>query len=181
MEEFMRVSKNEQVIQGIPTGKLNDLDKRVKTLENNPGGSSTWGNITGTLSNQADLQTALNSKQATLVSGTNIKTINGNTLLGSGDILISGSLTKGIVEVDFGSNTTQSDIATVSVVDATITPTSYPSVSMYALATTDHDPDDYMVEGLVPFITNVSNGVGFDISVRAPNMTFGKYKVTYQF
>lgn len=32
-----------------------------------------------------------NNKQATLVSGTNIKTINGNTLLGSGDITISGS------------------------------------------------------------------------------------------
>lgn len=35
-------------------------------------------------------QTALNAKQATLVSGTNIKTINGATLLGSGDITISG-------------------------------------------------------------------------------------------
>lgn len=35
-------------------------------------------------------QTALNTKQETLVSGTNIKTINGTTLLGSGDIAISG-------------------------------------------------------------------------------------------
>ena len=35
-------------------------------------------------------QTALNAKQATLVSGTNIKTINGTTLLGSGDLVISG-------------------------------------------------------------------------------------------
>lgn len=34
---------------------------------------------------------ALNGKQATLVSGTNIKTINGNSLLGSGDISISGT------------------------------------------------------------------------------------------
>jgi hypothetical protein len=31
-----------------------------------------------------------NNKQAALVSGTNIKTINGNTLLGSGDLTISG-------------------------------------------------------------------------------------------
>ena len=30
------------------------------------------------------------SKQATLVSGTNIKTVNGNTLLGSGDLVVSG-------------------------------------------------------------------------------------------
>ncbi|MBK9497427.1 MAG: hypothetical protein IPO08_23475 [Xanthomonadales bacterium] len=35
-------------------------------------------------------QTALSGKQATLVSGTNIKTVNGQSLLGSGDISISG-------------------------------------------------------------------------------------------
>jgi len=34
--------------------------------------------------------TALAGKQATLVSGTNIKTVNGNTLLGSGDLTIAG-------------------------------------------------------------------------------------------
>lgn len=34
-------------------------------------------------------QTALNTKQATLVSGTNIKTINGNSILGGGDITIT--------------------------------------------------------------------------------------------
>lgn len=33
---------------------------------------------------------ALTTKQDTLISGTNIKTINGNSLLGSGDITISG-------------------------------------------------------------------------------------------
>jgi hypothetical protein len=52
--------------------------------------NSTWGYIVGTLSNQTDLQNALNAKQATLVSGTNIKTVNGNTLLGSGDLTIAG-------------------------------------------------------------------------------------------
>ncbi len=36
-------------------------------------------------------QTQLNSKQATLVSGTNIKTINGSSILGSGNLIISGS------------------------------------------------------------------------------------------
>lgn len=34
-------------------------------------------------------QTALNAKQATLVSATNIKTVNGNSLLGSGDLVLS--------------------------------------------------------------------------------------------
>jgi len=45
------------------------------------GGSSgaTWGNITGTLSNQTDLQTALNAKQATLTEGDGID-ITSNTV-----------------------------------------------------------------------------------------------------
>jgi|GEM_PF-5835404 len=50
------------------------------------GGGGAWGSITGTLSAQTDLQTALNAKQVTLVSGTNIKTVGGTSLLGSGDI-----------------------------------------------------------------------------------------------
>ena len=53
--------------------------------------ASTWGAIGGTLSNQTDLQNALNAKQDTLVSATNIKTINGTTLLGSGDLVVGGS------------------------------------------------------------------------------------------
>lgn len=55
------------------------------------GGSATWGGITGSLPAQTDLQTALNAKQDTLVSGTNIKTINSTSLLGSGDITIAGA------------------------------------------------------------------------------------------
>lgn len=48
------------------------------------GGSSAWGSITGTLSNQTDLQSALNAKQATLsftaplVNTANTVAINGN-------------------------------------------------------------------------------------------------------
>jgi len=59
------------------------------------GGGGTWGTITGTLSSQTDLQNALDAKQATLVSGTNIKTINSTSLLGSGNIAISGSVADG--------------------------------------------------------------------------------------
>ena len=54
----------------------------------------------GNVDNTSDLnkpistatQTALNAKQNTLVSGTNIKTINGNSILGSGDLTISGGI-----------------------------------------------------------------------------------------
>lgn len=59
----------------------------------------SWGNILGNLPDQVDLQTQLSAinttisgKQATLVSGTNIKTINGNSLLGAGDLTVGGTI-----------------------------------------------------------------------------------------
>jgi hypothetical protein len=84
------------------------------TFSDMGSGAGAWGDITGTLSDQTDLQTALDgksdtghnhdssyytetetdtllaAKQATLVSGTNIKTINGSSVLGSGDLTVSG-------------------------------------------------------------------------------------------
>lgn len=53
--------------------------------------AASWGSITGTLSAQSDLQNALNAKQNTLVSGTSIKTVNSNSLIGSGNINIDSS------------------------------------------------------------------------------------------
>lgn len=49
---------------------------------------NTTFNYISTLSSNA--QTQIDGKQATLISGTNIKTVNGQSLLGSGNINISG-------------------------------------------------------------------------------------------
>lgn len=54
------------------------------------GSGAEWGDITGTLSTQTDLQSELDDKQDTLVSATNIKTINGTSVLGSGDLEVGG-------------------------------------------------------------------------------------------
>lgn len=43
---------------------LNDIRAKVAALESAPPGGSAWGSITGTLSAQTDLQTALNGKAA---------------------------------------------------------------------------------------------------------------------
>lgn len=88
---------------------------------------------------------------------------------------------KWLAEVDFWVINDNNDIATVTIATDLITPTSYPVVSMYAIATTDHDADDYFVEWLVPYISNIIDGVSFDIVVRAPNLTWWKYKVAYSF
>ena len=68
-----------QGIQGVPGVSL----------------APVWGGITGTLSNQTDLQSELNGKQDDLVSGTNIKTINGDSVLVSGDLGLVESIVPG--------------------------------------------------------------------------------------
>ena len=55
--------------------------------------STEFGYLDGVTS---AIQTQLNAKQATLVSGTNIKTINSTSLLGSGDIVIGGGSPSGV-------------------------------------------------------------------------------------
>lgn len=64
---------------GIPKGQ-----------DGESGTDAVWGNITGSLSDQTDLVSALQAKQNVLVSGTNIKTINSQSILGSGDITVVG-------------------------------------------------------------------------------------------
>ena len=76
------------IIGGV---EVNNTITGAQIIAGASGGSATWGGITGTLSSQTDLQTALNAKQDTLVSGTNIKTINSTSLLGSGNINIASS------------------------------------------------------------------------------------------
>jgi hypothetical protein len=77
------------IIGGV---EVNNTITGAQIIAGASGGGATWGGITGTLSTQTDLQTALNAKQDTLVSTTNIKTVNGNTLLGSGNLTIGPKL-----------------------------------------------------------------------------------------
>lgn len=49
------------------------------------------------------LDNALNSKQSTLVSGTNLKTVNGTSLLGSGNIAVAGNVTINSIDIVYNS------------------------------------------------------------------------------
>lgn len=74
----------------------------------NPTAATAWGNITGTLSDQTDLQSALNAKQDTLTAGTNI-TITSNTISAT-DTTYTGS--DGITLT--GTNFTNSGVRSVA-------------------------------------------------------------------
>ena len=68
-----------------------------------------WGAISGTLTDQTDLVAALATKQATLVSATNIKTINGASILGAGNLTLSASAAWGGIT---GTLSSQTDLQT---------------------------------------------------------------------
>lgn len=73
----------ETKLAGIATGATaNAADSALRDRSTHTG--------TQAISTVTGLQAALDGKQATLVSGTSLKTVNGNSLLGSGDITISG-------------------------------------------------------------------------------------------
>jgi hypothetical protein len=75
------------------------------------------------------LQAALGTKQAALVSGTNIKTINGESLLGGGDLVVAGG--------GGGGPTLQGDPAPYITQTKTYQITNYNSFSSYTVSTSD--------------------------------------------
>jgi len=56
------------------------------------GGGGTWGSITGTLSDQTDLQTALNTKQSTITFGTGVQTALGVNVGSAGAPIVNGGV-----------------------------------------------------------------------------------------
>ena len=76
---------------GLDTAKDFTFTFGIPKGEPGEDGASEWGDITGDISDQTDLVSALQGKQNVLVSGTSIKTINNESLLGSGNITVAAS------------------------------------------------------------------------------------------
>lgn len=75
--------------------KVGQVQGDVSTLKTDVSGLKT--DVSGLKTDVSGLET---SKQNTLVSGTNIKTINGETILGEGDITVGGSTPANMVTTD---------------------------------------------------------------------------------
>lgn len=66
------------------------LSEALEILKDNSGGTPSWETVTGKPTTFPPSAHAHPEKQDTLVSGTNIKTINGSSILGSGDLVVAG-------------------------------------------------------------------------------------------
>ena len=71
------------------THAISEITNLQSTLNGKANSSHTHS-----ISQITNLQTALDNKQATLVSGTNIRTINGNSILGGGNLSFTSLLTE---------------------------------------------------------------------------------------
>jgi hypothetical protein len=106
------------------------------------GAGGTWGSITGTLSSQTDLQSALDAKQDDLVSGTNIKTVNGSSIVGSGDLdLIDDAIVNGEAKAPsqnavYDANALKADLASPTFTGTPSAPTAATTTNTTQLATT---------------------------------------------
>lgn len=87
------------------------VEESLIALENNGGGSSSWGSLTGSIQDQEDLTTELNNKQDKLVSGTNIKTINNTSILGSGNISTPNTTYSEITDAEINDGTSSTSRA----------------------------------------------------------------------
>jgi hypothetical protein len=74
----------------------NTLGVTFADLKSQVGSIPVWGTIIGNINDQNDLMNIINGKQPLLFSGSNIKTINGSSILGG------GNLTVGVTDGDKG-------------------------------------------------------------------------------
>lgn len=123
--------------------------------------------------------TTFNNKQEALVSGTNIKTVNGTSLLGSGDIVISAgsafSLTE--IEVDFGTKPVRSKKFTIT--NASITGSSKIIVSPSGNVATGRVGDDWEWDSIS---ASAKAGTGqFTLTCFASGKVAGKRKFYYTY
>ena len=122
VDSALSTTSENPVQNKVITNKVNTIEQSITNLSNTmPTKVSDLTNDSGYITNAAltDLATKeeVSAKQDTLVSGTNIKTINGNSILGAGNIEIQGG--------GGGGDSTPDVIINVGNNNYTTTPTSF--------------------------------------------------------
>lgn len=157
-------------VAGVLNSKTVEIGDTIRALVDTPGQTnSNWAvaetnigfvpensankDTDGTLASNSDtkypsqkaVKTYADTKQAALVSGTNIKTVNGSSLLGSGDLVISGVTSVGLTVPSFlsvaGSPITSSGTLAVTLANQAINTTFHGPVSGSSAAPTFRSTD----------------------------------------
>jgi hypothetical protein len=168
------------------------------------GGSSIWGTITGFLSNQTDLQDALDAKadqsqvdalqgdvDTLIIDVTNLEgSVNtlelNNTGINTGDetktsIINKLDLISGTVNIDFGKDgvLSENDLVITTVLNTDVLATTK-FQCIVENDGTDHTGEDVYLENIIASVYNIIPNTSFDIIAVAHNLTWGRYKITYK-
>lgn len=135
------------------------------TVKGSTNDGST-GIFVGRDSGEVNVFTVDTNGNVNLVTGANYK-INGVNITNTGTATI-----------DFG---TSDSFITTTISDTNALTASKIVCYVVGESTAEHDADDYGVEGITAYATNINNGVGFDIVCYTNSglNTFGTYKINY--
>ena len=111
------VGNQASAITALNTAVFKNGDNQFDVVNGRIDGVSSV--LDSALTDIENVETAVADKQDTLVSGTNIKTVNGNSLLGSGNIEIGGSGTIDTEMSDSSTNAVQNNIITQNILSVT--------------------------------------------------------------
>lgn len=154
------------------------------------GGSSIWGTITGLLSNQTDLQNALDAKadqsQVDTLQGdvdtliTGVTNLEGAVSTLQTDVAAIETIIdvhSGSVNIDFGIS---GDFLTTTVAATWVTAGHYGKIKCEVIDDgTDHLAGEAALGCVLASVNNIVAGVSFDILVVSQHDTWGRYTVKY--
>ena len=111
------VGNQASAITALNTAVFKNGDNQFDVVNGRIDGVSSV--LDSALTDIENVETAVADKQNTLVSGTNIKTVNGNSLLGSGNIEIVGSGTIDAQMSNSSTNAVQNNVVTQNILSIT--------------------------------------------------------------
>lgn len=170
---------------------ISETDTSVTINSTGGGGSSTWGGITGTLSNQIDLQNALNLKADSSSVPAQFNPIQGSNMVLSGtypNITFSSTggggggttVNTGSATLNFGSAPGTNFVSVAVTGQALITGSSKIKVYKSTQATATHNDYEHMIVPLELTAGSIVAGTGFTIYANTNLRLSGTFNINWE-